>query len=319
MVERVWGGNQLGRVFGKTIPPGKIIGESWEMCDRPEAQTIVEGGPLNGKTLREIIEKFPGEIMGRIAGAARFPLLVKYVDAGDALSVQVHPDDAGAKPFNDLGKSECWVVIDAAPDARIVRGLKPGVTRDIFARAVREGRVEELLHSFSPKRGDVVALPAGMVHAIGKGQIVAEIQQNSDLTFRIYDYNRPGLDGKPRKLHTAEALDVIRFDNPGGEFYGDMQRDTVLPESVEFGGGWKIEALLGGKYFDLKRISIASNSHWKLPARGNVPSVLMILGGSGTLNARDIRAGQTALLPAAFGECELRAAEGMTLLLSTPK
>jgi len=319
MVERVWGGNNLERVFGKSLPAGKTIGESWELCDRSEAQSVVSRGRFEGRTLRSVIQEFPREIMGRLEPLARFPLLVKYVDAGEPLSVQVHPDDEGAKPHNDLGKSECWVVVSAEPGARIVRGLKPGVTRGEYVVAVAEKCVEELLNSFEPKAGDVVALPAGMVHAIGKGLIVAEIQQNSDLTFRIYDYNRLGLDGQPRKLHTAEALEAIRFDALGMEFRGDMKRDRVLAEAIHFDAGIQIEDLLDGKYFDLKRATLQRGTRWTLSRRDDAPSVIMVLRGTGTVDGAAVHAGETGLLPAALAECVVSVNEEMVVLVSTPK
>lgn len=319
MFERVWGGNNLGRAFGKRLPEGKIIGESWELSDRPEAQSIVARGRFAGRTIRSLLEEFPGDILGALGPLERFPLLVKYVDAGEPLSVQVHPDDSGAKAYNDSGKSECWVVVRAEPGAKIVRGLKPGVTRGEYAVAVAEHRVESLLNSFDAHTGDVIALPAGMVHAIGKGLIVAEIQQNSDLTFRIYDYNRLGLDGQPRKLHTDEALEAIRFDALGTEFHGDMRRDKVWPEALRFDEGLKLEELLDGKYFDLKRATVEAGAKWKLSRKANTPSVLMLLSGSGTVDLQDVRAGDTGLLPASLVNCDIAAKERMELLLSTPR
>src|ERR1043165_753297 len=294
MMERVWGGNHLEALFGKKILPGKIIGESWELSDRPEAQSVVDGGAFDGWTLRQLIEKPPREILGALPDAGRFPLLLKYVDAGDKLSVQVHPDDAGAKKYNDLGKSECWIIVRAERGAKIVRGLKPGTTRAAYERAVTENRVEEVLHSFEPKVGDVVALPAGMVHAIGAGLVVAEIQQNSDLTFRIYDYGRMGLDGKPRKLHVQEALEAIRFEKPGTEFAGDMSRDTVAPIQDDDSG---VEHLLTGKYFDLFRWTIQSELGYLTRNRA---LTVMAIEGNGLIGDRTVAAGTTMLFPAAM-------------------
>lgn len=319
MVERVWGGNTLARHFGKEIPAGKTIGESWELCDRAETQSIVRNGKFSGRTLRSLLAEFPREILGSLPDTGRFPLLAKYVDAGDALSVQVHPGDQGAKAFDDLGKSECWIVLNAAPGAQIVRGLKAGISRGDFEAAIAEKRVASVVHSFEPKAGDVVALPAGTVHAIGKGLLVAEIQQNSDITFRICDYNRLGLDGKPRQLHTREALDAIRFDVPGDEFFGDMQRDTVLPERVEFDDGVKIEALLQGKYFDLRRVTLEPGAVLKLEQHGRAPLVAMILSGCGNLEREELRPGQTGLIPAHSGAHTFHAKERLTVLLSQPR
>ncbi len=325
MFERVWGGNNLEALYGKAIPPGKIIGESWEICDRAEAQSVVSGGDFEGWTLRRLLEGYPREILGDFAGAPRFPLLVKYVDADDRLSVQVHPDDAGALRFDDLGKSECWVVVHAEPGAQVVRGLKTGTTRAMFERAVAENRVEECLHFFEAKVGDVIALPPGLVHAIGKGLVVAEVQQNSDLTLRIYDYNRMGLDGKPRQLHVAEALDAIRFGEHGGEFDGDMNADTVTPIDVRVDDdGTKCEKLLKGRYFDLLRLTIPEigRTPYKtcdLELCFNEPGIAMILNGEGMLGGCRVRAGMTGLVPACMKELSMSAISEMTVLLAFPR
>jgi mannose-6-phosphate isomerase len=320
MMERVWGGNRLGRLFGKLIPAGQTIGESWELCDRPEAQSVVDGGRFDGLTLRQLMEAHPRELLGALPETQRFPLLLKYVDAGDRLSVQVHPDDAGAARYNDLGKSECWVIVRAEPGAALVRGLKPGTTRAQFEAAIAANRCGELLHVFEPRVGDVVALPPGMVHAIGAGLVIAELQQNSDLTFRIFDYNRPGLDGKPRKLHIQEALDAIRFDAPGTEFAGDMARDTVEPVTDR---GSDVR-LLDGRYFELRRVTLgaqpASRTRLDFPTKGAVWTV-MVIEGSGTINARPVAAGTTGLIPAAIehNRVTLETKEKLVTLFCRPK
>ncbi len=321
LVERVWGGNRLGNMFGKTIPPGQVIGESWELTDRPDAQSVACGAHA-GRTLRELIAADPAAVLGPgQSGGGRFPLLIKYIDAGAALSVQVHPDDAGAAKYNDLGKNECWVVVHAEPGAQIVRGFKPGTTRASYADAVSAGNVESVLHTFSPRVGDVVALPAGMVHALGAGIVLAEIQQNSDLTFRIYDYNRVGLDGKPRKLHLAEALDAIRFEPPWDGFYGDLRPDTVAPTAREDAGAALIEALLDGPHFDLVRVTVRKGGGFSLPARPSSARVLLAIAGSGRIHGEPLCAGQTLLLPAAMPAIEIAAdaAQDLIVLLSQPR
>lgn len=319
LMERVWGGNRLDQLHGKTIPSGMVIGESWELVDRPEAQSIVTGGAFDGQPLREVIQAHPAAVLGELAAARpqRFPLLLKYVDAGTALSVQVHPDDAGAKQYNDHGKSECWVVVHAQQNAEIIRGLKRGTTREQYERAVAEDRVEDVLHRFKPRVGDLVALPPGLVHAIGAGLVVAEIQQNSDLTFRIYDYKRLGLDGKPRQLHVKEALSAIRFNGLGDEFEGDISTDTVAPLQTERRGDAKVEQMLKGRYFDLTRWTIRERGKAVLPPRQEAPRVLMAVSGTGTLGGRDIRAGQTVLLPAAAPAIEAASTSGELILLES--
>jgi mannose-6-phosphate isomerase len=321
LFERVWGGNRLGRLFGKPLPAGKVIGESWELCDRPEAQTRVAAGPLAGKTLRELLEAEPDAILGHALAERhpqRFPLLLKYVDAGAPLSVQVHPDDAGAKAFNDRGKTECWVIVHVDPGASIVRGFKEGVTKEQYALAVAEDRVEELLHAFTPKVGDCVALTPGLVHAIGKGVVVAEIQQNSDVTLRIYDYKRLGLDGKPRPLHVKEAESAIRFDERGNEFDGDLSRDTMSPVEEHAEATHRYELLLRGLFFNLERYTVRASKALMLPA-SNGCRVAMALEGSGRIGKTDMQAGQTLLLPAALPTSPLVAGpEGLTIVFSAP-
>jgi len=320
MVERVWGGNRTQALFGKPIPAGKVIGETWELSDRPEAQSLIASGPHEGRTLRETLAANP-EILGPnlLRHAKQFPLLVKYIDAGTALSVQVHPDDAGAAAYNDRGKSECWVVVHAEPGALITRGLKPGTTREQYQQAVRDDRVEDVLHSFTPQIGDVVALPAGMIHAIGAGLVVAEIQQNSDVTFRIHDYKRLGLDGKPRALHVEEAFGAIKFDGDFKSFEGDMNADTVTPLSSDTANGITIDALLLGRYFNLDRMRFAAGATMRMHQAIQMPRVLMAISGSGAVEGHAISAGQTALLPANLSDMKVDAGTaGLTILIGTP-
>ncbi|HYG74475.1 MAG TPA: type I phosphomannose isomerase catalytic subunit [Planctomycetota bacterium] len=314
LVERVWGGNRLQSMFGKPIPAGKVIGESWELCDRADVQSVIAEGTCEGRTLADVIAENPAQVLGKSL-SGRFPLLVKYIDAGTALSVQVHPDDAGAKKYNDLGKSECWVVLHAEPGAEIIRGLKPGTTREDYASAVAEDRIEDVLNKFNPRTGDLVALPAGMVHAIGAGLVVAEIQQSSDITFRIYDYKRLGLDGKPRKLHIDEALSAIKFDNSFDAFEGDMSRNTVAPKIESRRAGVLTEAMLRGKYFTLNRYTLDPASRFTLPENADAARVLMAIAGSGKLGKKTVRSGQTLFLPACCGDFEISSSRDQTLML----
>jgi len=322
-MEKVWGGNRLGKLFGKALPPGKIIGESWELVDRPEAQSVVDGGPYAGWTLRKLMEERAAELLGAEIAARKppaFPLLAKYVDAGEPLSVQVHPDDAGARKLGylDRGKCECWVVVHVDPGSRITRSLNPGVTRAQFEAALAAKRLDDVLLSFEPKVGDVIALAPGTIHAIGPGIVVAEIQQNSDLTFRVWDYNRVGLDGKPRPMHVKESLETIAFDAaPSGFFKEDMGPATVTGRAAGAGA----EALLDGRYFNLVRRRLAAGSNATLGGRTGAPIVLMALAGAGTLAGRELRAGQTVLVPADRAEAaaKVQATSGELIWLeSTP-
>lgn len=320
LMERVWGGNRLGTLFGNLIPDGRVIGESWELSDRPEAQSIVLGGPFDGKTVRYLLENHSEALLGPELAAvkpSRFPLLAKFVDAGSALSIQVHPDDIGARSFNDRGKAECWVVVHAEQGARLTRGLLPGTTRSDFEKAVAYDRVADMLHSFTPSVGDVIALPPGVVHAIGAGIVVAEIQQNSDTTLRIYDYNRLGLDGKPRQLHVLAALSAIRFGDLGNEFSGDMTADIVVPLECVKNNDVTVELLLKGRFFDLKRYTIRAGENYLLQPEPNVPRLLMTISGSGVLAGRELKAGQTVLIPAKAPALTIKAVDHANLVLLT--
>jgi len=234
----LWGGHRLHTMLGK--PTGsQPCAESWEICDRPHAQSIVRAGPLAGRSLRELIEQYGPQLLGPTTEDIyappiacptnrRFPLLVKFLDAAQTTSVQVHPDDAQAAQWNlpDPGKTEAWIVLAADPGSLIYAGLLPGVDEKQFRQAIQKGSCAELLHRFEPKVGDCIFLPAGTIHALGGGLLVAEIQQNSDLTFRLYDWGRVGPDGNPRPLHLAQALATIRF--PQGPVF--PQTPQPLPQ-----------------------------------------------------------------------------------------
>ena len=194
----IWGGRRLGTVLHKQIGSEADYAESWELSDYHDQISVVAEGALSGTTLRELVRARGDELLGPAIGPRdQFPLLVKFIDAHQDLSVQVHPDDEkGRRLANDHGKTETWVILDAQPGALIYAGLKPGVSRDLFANAVRSDEVEHLLHRFEPKPGECVLIEAGTVHAIGAGVLLAEIQQMSDATFRIDDWGRTGPDGK---------------------------------------------------------------------------------------------------------------------------
>jgi mannose-6-phosphate isomerase len=317
LVERVWGGRRLGDLLGKPVPEGARIGESWELSDLPHACSRVAGGPLAGKTLRDVLEHHPVEVLGRgpaaRAWAARFGLLVKFIDASDRLSVQVHPDDdfAAAHSPGESGKTECWVILHADPGAWLIHGLQPGATRKGFADALKKGRVEELLAVRPVKAGDFIWVPAGTVHAIGPGIVLAEIQQSSDLTYRIFDWNRMGLDGKPRALHVEQALKAIRVS--GGPAAGG--RGRTADET-----GLVIEHLADCPAFSLSRISLDRRPF--AAGTGGACAALVVLAGSARLatgrNVTPIAAGDTVLVPADCEEYALEAPEGLTVLVAAP-
>ncbi len=289
----LWGGRRLETLLGKQLGEGEHFAESWEVVDHGQDQSVViNGGPLRGKTLGEICATWPEALLGKYASCMRFPLLYKFLDAHLNLSVQVHPDDQAASRLDppDQGKTEAWIVLAAEPGSRIYAGLKQGCSRQIFEQALAEGRILEWLHCFEPKVGDCVFLPAGTVHALGAGLLVAEIQQSSDTTFRLYDWDRLGPDGKPRPLHIAQALEVIDFQR------GPI--DPVRSSPADQPG----QTLIRCPYFTVDRYQLASGDKcsWGGDNRFHILSVLDgQLEASHRFLERPVVCSETILLPAA--------------------
>jgi mannose-6-phosphate isomerase len=233
--ERVWGGRRLETLLGRTLPPGPPIGESWEIVDRPEAQSRIRGGRFGGSTLRDLIEHHCAEVMGPAwKPADRFPLLVKWLDCSDRLSLQVHPPAGVAKSLGGEPKTENWYVAHSAPSASLFVGLKAGVTREAFEKALAENTAEALVNKISVASGDSVLVRSGQVHAIDAGNLILEIQQNSDTTYRLYDWGRVGLDGKPRKLHVEESLRSILWNEGPPELVRAAPTSGVIASCDEF-------------------------------------------------------------------------------------
>ena len=298
-MERIWGGRKLETLFGKHLPSGAVIGEAWELVDRPEAQSVVHCGALRGQTLNELWTQCRESVFGaRYANAGnRFPLLVKLLDAEDRLSVQVHPPASVAAELKGEPKTEMWYVA-AAEDADLYAGLKAGTTREQFEAALAAGKCAGLLHRIPTHAGDCIFIPSGRVHAIGSGNVIVEIQQNSDTTYRVFDWNRTGLDGKPRALHVAESMRSIDF--------ADSEPQLQAPEG---------ETLVACDYFEVQR--------WNLDApREAAPmgdfAVLTCLSGSVACSGETYGPGQFFLVPATLEERMLTpAAPGTTLLRTT--
>ncbi len=233
--ERVWGGRRLEEELGRSLPPSVPIGESWEIVDRSDAQSIVKGGDYDGLTLREIVQANPSGIMGPGYDPARpFPILVKWLDCRERLSLQVHPPAEVAAELGGEPKTENWYIAAAEPGAGLLVGLRRGVRRGEFERALREERLEECVHRVECSPGDSILVRSGRIHAIDGGNLILEIQQNSDTTYRVYDWGRVGLDGKKRDLHIKESLACIDFD----DFEPDLVRpglgDATLADCPEF-------------------------------------------------------------------------------------
>jgi mannose-6-phosphate isomerase len=212
--ERVWGARNLERLYRKRLPATVPIGESWEITDRPGDVSTIANGALAGRDLRWLMQQHGKELLGNARPLnGHFPLLIKILDAQDTLSLQVHPPAAKAAELKGEPKTEMWFITEAQPDAALYVGLRKGVTRADFERKVADGTVAECFHRHTVKAGDAMFLPSGRVHAIGAGNVIFEIQQNSDTTYRVFDWNRVGLDGKPRELHVAQSFASIDFND----------------------------------------------------------------------------------------------------------
>lgn len=294
----LWGGRRFETTLGRTLPAGDDFAESWELVDHGSDQSVVAAGPLAGQPLGDLVRHRPQELLGSRHRGGSFPLLFKFLDACRDLSVQVHPDDARAALLSppDLGKTEAWYVIDAVPGSRIYAGLKTGVDRATFTAAIQAGRCEDVLHSFEPLAGDCVFIPAGTVHAIGAGLVVAEIQESSDVTYRLYDWNRTGPDGKPRPLHVEAGLEAVTHFGP----VAPLRRPAGLP------GGTR--PLVRCEYFVFEEVlppgdwSVGGDDRWHF---------LAVLEGEVRLDPTwglpPLRKGGTVLLPAAIGRQSLAA------------
>jgi mannose-6-phosphate isomerase len=298
--ELIWGGRRLGTVLHKPIGEGSDYAESWELSDYHDEVSVVSERLLAGTSLRDLVRSRPIELLGPAVGPRdQFPLLVKFIDANQDLSVQVHPDDEkGRRLANDSGKTETWVILTAEPGSLIYAGLKAGVDPDEFRRAIDSGEVEPLLHHFEARPGDAILIEAGTVHAIGAGVLLAEIQQMSDATFRVFDWNRVGADGKPRELHIEQAMESIDFRR------GPV--NPISPQVEELGEGGRRERLTRSSYFALERLRFSQPTTIGRPDRF---TILMGLEGRCEI-IHDMRTylldfGQTVLLPAAVGECRI--------------
>ncbi len=315
--QRLWGGRRLAEVFGKELPPDQKIGESWEIADLPEGQSRIANGPFAGQTLGEVVRGHTEEIAGtkdlcrgfvsrarapaseggtpstqrgqdgRDTAPERFPLLIKFLDAQDVLSVQVHPDPETCRRMGKGDpKTECWYVIQAEPGAVIYKGFKKGVTRERFARAIEDGTAADLLAAVAVRPGECHFIPAGTVHSLGAGLLIAEVQTPSDTTYRVFDWNRVDESGKPRPLHIAEALESIHFD--------------VTPDKLPV---TTVGRLVDCEYFRVDKGHQARRSELLLD-RGGL-RVLIFLAGSGTILSSKVepvpvKAGDCLLIPATF-------------------
>lgn len=321
--ERIWGGNRLAKVLGKTLPgdlAGKPVGESWELADLPlgtvkkdsrgaaadgSLSSVISNGPARGQTLNALLTARGREMMGKVAlHGGRFPLLIKFLDAQTDLSVQVHPDGAycARHPEAHL-KSEAWYIMHAEPGAKVYKGLKPGVTKDDLRAALASGQVEPLLNAFKVRAGDCHYLESGTVHALGAGILAAEVQTPSDTTFRVFDWNRLGPDGKPRALHVEEALETIRFGGVEPAVAADALRSQATDSAST------VSRLVTCDYFTLDRVRAAQGATYEVTS--DEPTVWMVLEGQGVIQCPGagptaFAKGETLLLPAGLKQAAVK-------------
>jgi mannose-6-phosphate isomerase len=309
--ERVWGGRNLERLYKKNLPPRAPIGESWEISDRPGDVSVVANGPLAGKNLHGLMENHAHELLGNAKPATgnRFPWLCKILDAREKLSLQVHPAAHQAAELGGEPKTEMWFVADAAPDAELFVGLKRGVTRLEFGKKIQTGKVAHCFHRISVHAGDAMFLPSGRVHAIGAGLVIFEIQQNSDTTYRVFDWNRVGLDGKPRELHVAESLASINFS--------DFEPKLVETKFVS-GPNFRFRHLVQDPLFNVHEMTVETREY--ILMREQQMRIIVVVKGAvtvasaGSESIAELLPGQFCLIPASLKTVELATKPDTTFL-----
>jgi mannose-6-phosphate isomerase len=277
-LERIWGGRKLASLYHKNIPNNRPIGESWEIVDRAEAQSIAAAGTWAGRSLHDLWMNSRPEIFGNVRDAPRFPLLIKLLDCREKLSLQVHPPAGVAIPLGGEPKTECWYIADTAPEAELYLGLREQISPAVFRDALKQGSATELIHRLPVKTGDTFFIPSGRIHAIGAGNLIVEVQQNSDTTFRVYDWERKDAAGKGRQLHIEEAIRCVDFN--------DRQPKAVVADG---------ETLISDELFKMER--------WQLHApREFAPAGTFAIGfcltGSIKCGAMSFYPGNFFLLPA---------------------
>lgn len=301
----IWGGSRIASRYGRIGTHG-VVAESWEVSDRPEGMSIVANGSLAGKTLHELIQDYGDELLGHQRDYETFPLLIKIIDAKKRLSVQVHPDEESAKKVGGEPKTEMWYVLDADPGSVVYAGLKPGVSEAKVRDALGAQQVEKLLQAIPVTHGNVIYIPGGRVHAIGEGCLLLEIQQNSNTTYRVYDWGRLGKDGKPRELHVEQAMRVIHWNDPGPAKKGAVcQADEPMME------------LQSSPYFRIERASFADSLSCSMD--GLSFHLLFVENGSIRIKTEsshlEVHPGTTVLIPANMSGYELAGLNGSHDLL----
>lgn len=309
----LWGGRNLETLLGRTLPAEGVVAESWEIAAHEDGVSLVENGAYAGWPLTQVHAELGLDLIGRnnlwAQERGKFPLLVKLLDAAAPLSVQVHPGDAYALAHegDELGKTEMWVVLSqTGPGAELIVGVKAGTTPGAFRRAIEQNRLEPYLHRIAVQAGDHVCVPAGALHAIMGGLLIVEIQQNSNATYRVYDWGRVGVDGKPRPLHIDKALDVIDF--------GCVEPRVCPPTLLAEAPGLRRELLCRNRCFTTERIALDAGVAYGGACTGDSLEIWGVIDGKVAINELALSAVRFCLLPAALGEYSVQAATAATLL-----
>ena len=297
--EVIWGGNSLVSVYSKPFDKNKTIGESWEICDLPNDNNIVSNGELKGKTLSYLVKEYGSELLGTKCKDDYFPLLIKLIDAKDKLSIQVHPDEEYAnKRYNKHGKNEMWYVMETYGDAKLLIGLKENISKEDLKNALNNSKnIENMFNYFDIKKGDAFYIPSGCIHAILGNAVIAEIQTPSDVTYRLYDWNRLDKNGKSRELHIEDSFNVIKDINAFN--LKSDKKNSFKDEKLE------INTVFSNDFFKTEEYII--NGTYSSKTNGESFEIIMVLDGKGYIesniadNAIKLNAGKTVLIPASLG------------------
>lgn len=296
--ETIWGGTGLKECFNREEAPSDSVGESWEIAGHSNGNSVISNGTYKGITLQDLLLKNPVELLGAsFKDCTKFPLLIKIIDANQKLSLQVHPDDvyAGEHENGELGKTEMWYILQAKEGSKLVVGAKDGVDKSRFEKALKEGALEPCIKEIEVKAGDVINIPAGMLHAIGEGIMLVEVQQNSDTTYRVYDWNRVGVDGKPRQLHIEQALDVIDFHRVPRLLKGYRRENQ----------GYDLTYYIANEYFAVEKLCV--HGDFKEDTKGEKFYLYTCIEGHGEIisdgsHKDEFDEGQSFMIPASAGE-----------------
>lgn len=309
----LWGGENL-RKFGKVFPEDQTVAESWELSCHPDGESIISNGQFKGRTLSSLIQEYNKTLVGTALPSEkikRFPLLIKLIDAADNLSVQVHPDDefAAKNENGELGKNEMWYVIDAIPGAKLIYDLVPGTTKEKLEQAIKDKKISNYLNEVPVKAGDFFNIPAGLVHAIGKGIVIAEVQQNSNTTYRVYDYDRTDIYGNSRELHIDKALQTINFSS------NTNTCTQATPTTIKIAPDSTFTNLVTNSYFSVDKIELNDKITQKTKLERF--HIYIVLDGNITISGNDyeptsVSMGETVLIPAC---CDKYTIKGKATLL----